>query len=82
MGYCIRVEANVNIYVEDINPGGCKTILFIHGWPASHKMFEYQFDRLPRMRYRCIGIDLRGFGNSDKPWSGYDYDQSADDIRG
>jgi non-heme chloroperoxidase len=81
MGYYVRVESNVNIYVEDINPAGCKTILFIHGWPASHKMFEYQFDQLPRMGYRCIGIDLRGFGNSDRPWRGYHYDQLADDIR-
>lgn len=81
MGYYIRVESNVNVYVEDLNPGGYKTIVFIHGWPANHKMFEYQFDQLPRMGYRCLGIDLRGFGNSDKPWTGYDYDQQADDIR-
>ncbi len=81
MGYYIQVESNINIYVEDLNPEGCKTIVFIHGWPASHKMFEYQFDQLPRLGYRCIGIDLRGFGNSDKPWGGYYYDQLADDIR-
>lgn len=81
MGYYIRVEPNVRIYVEDINPGGNKTIVFLHGWPANHKMFEYQFNQLPRRGYRCIGIDFRGYGNSDKPWHGYDYDQGADDIR-
>lgn len=81
MGYYIKVEKNIKIFVEDLNPEGCKTIVFIHGWPASHKMFEYQFDQLPRLGYRCIGIDLRGFGNSDKPWDGYHYDQLADDIR-
>lgn len=81
MGYYIPVGPDVKLFVEDINPRGCKTIVFIHGWPANHRMFEYQFDQLPRMGYRCIGIDLRGFGNSDKPWSGYDYDQQADDIR-
>lgn len=59
-----------------------KPILFIHGWPANHKMFEYQFDQLPKMRFRCIGMDIRGFGNSDKPWSGYNYDRLADDVRG
>lgn len=32
------------------------------------------------MGYRCIGMDTRGFGNSDKPWSGYDYNQLADDV--
>ena len=33
------------------------------------------------MGYRCIGIDWRGFGKSDKPMSGYNYDRLADDIR-
>ena len=62
MGYYIKVEPNVKIYVEDLNPEGKKTILFLHGWPGSHKLFEYQFDQLPKMGYRCIGIDTRGFG--------------------
>lgn len=81
MGYYVRVEKNVKIYVEDLNPQGERTILFLHGWPGSTKLFEYQFDELPKMGYRCIGIDTRGFGNSDKPWSGYDYDRLADDVR-
>lgn len=79
--YYVTVEPDVKIYVEDINPEGEKTILFIHGWPANHKLFEYQFDQLPQMGYRCIGVDIRGFGNSDKPWRGYSYDRLADDIR-
>lgn len=81
MGYYIKVEPNVKIYVEDLNPDGTKTILFLHGWPGSHKLFEYQFDELPKMGYRCIGIDTRGFGESDKPWSGYNYDRLSDDVR-
>ena len=81
MGYYVKVEENVNIYIEDSNPTSTKTILFIHGWPANHKMFEYQFDHLPAMGYRCIGIDTRGFGKSSRPWEGYSYDRLADDIR-
>nr|WP_264373549.1 alpha/beta hydrolase [Paenibacillus psychroresistens] len=81
MGYYITVEQGVKIYVEDINPGGKKTILFIHGWPLSHRQFEYQFNVLPAMGYRCIGMDWRGFGNSDKPYTGYNYDRMAHDIR-
>ena len=80
MGYFVGVEQGVNIYVEDLNPEGSKTIVFIHGWPLNHKQFEYQFDVLPAMGYRCIGIDWRGFGKSDKPLSGYNYDRLADDI--
>ena len=81
MGYYVRVETDVKIYVEDVNPESDKVILFIHGWPANHNLFEYQFNQLPKMGYRCIGIDLRGFGNSDKPLKGYSYDRLADDIR-
>ncbi|MCJ7987951.1 alpha/beta hydrolase [Priestia sp. OVL9] len=81
MGYFVTVEAGVNLYIEDINPGGNKTIVFIHGWPLSHEQFEYQFDVLPALGYRCIGIDWRGFGKSDKPFSGYTLDRLADDIR-
>lgn len=81
MGYYVRVESNVKVYVEDINPQGKNTILFLHGWPGSHKLFEYQFDQLPRKEIRCIGLDTRGFGKSDKPWEGYDYDTLSDDVR-
>ena len=69
----------VAINVEDIGTG--KPIVFIHGWPVNHKMFEYQFTELPKHGYRCIGIDLRGFGDSDKPWDGYNYDTMADDLK-
>ncbi len=81
MGYYVPVEPGVKIYVEDLNPEGEKAILFLHGWPGSHSLFEYQFNHLPKMGYRCVGIDTRGFGNSDKPWKGYDYDRLADDVR-
>jgi non-heme chloroperoxidase len=81
LGYYVKVEPNVKIYVEDLNPDGKKTILFLHGWPGSHKLFEYQFNQLPKMGYRCVGIDTRGFGNSDKPWGGYDFNRLSDDVR-
>lgn len=81
MGYYIYVEPDVKIYVEDINPQGRKTILFVHGWPGNHNLFEYQFNELPKLGVRCIGIDYRGFGRSDRPWTGYDYDRLADDLK-
>ena len=81
MGYYINVESTVNIYVEDLNPKGDKTILFLHGWPGSHELFEYQFNQLAPMGYRCIGMDQRGFGKSDQPLIGYDYDRLSDDVR-
>lgn len=77
----ISVEPGVSIYINDINKSGKETILFIHGWPANNLMFEYQFNKLPALGFRCIGFDTRGFGKSDKPWDGYDYDRLADDLK-
>jgi pimeloyl-ACP methyl ester carboxylesterase len=74
----VRVDNDTSVYVEDTGSG--KPVLFIHGWPLSHKMFEHQFMKLQKNGYRCIGIDLRGFGKSDKPWGKYNYDVFAADI--
>src|SRR5258708_27899316 len=79
MARMIQVEPNVRLNVEDIGSG--RPVVFIHGWPLSQQMFEYQFDHLPRHGYRCVSFDLRGFGASDKPWDGYTYDRLADDLR-
>lgn len=78
--YYINVARGVKLAVYDLNPTGRKTVFFLHGWPVNHSMFEYQFDILPKLGFRCISVDLRGFGNSDAPWNGYSYDRMADDI--
>lgn len=81
MQYYVKVEPDVNIFVNDINPESKKVVLFIHGWPLNNCMFEYQYNELAKYGYRCIGIDIRGFGKSDKPYANYSYDRIADDIR-
>jgi non-heme chloroperoxidase len=48
MGLYIDVGPNVKADVEDINPARNKTILFIHGWPGNHNLFEYQLNQLPK----------------------------------
>lgn len=75
-----KVKKDVKIAVYDLNPEGKYVVFFIHGWPLSHKIFEYQYEVLPKNNIRCISMDLRGFGMSDKPWSGYSYDDFADDV--
>ncbi len=79
MGYFVEVERGVNIYVEDVGSG--RPVLLIHGWPVDHRMYEYQTSQLPKYGFRCIQPDLRGYGKSDRPWTGYGYDRLADDVR-
>lgn len=81
MEYWVNVEPDVGIYVNDINPTGKRPILFMHGWPINHKIYEYQYNELIDRGFRCIGMDARGFGQSSKPAYGYAYDRSADDVR-
>lgn len=76
----VEVENNVLLHIRDWGEG--KPVVFVHGWPFNHRMFEYQFIRLPRHGYRCIGITLRGFGRSSQPWCDYSYDMFSDDLQG
>jgi len=71
-------EKPVKLFVQDVGQG--KPVVFISGWPLSSEMWEYQFNVLPKHFIRCIGYDRRGFGKSDKPWDGYDYDTLASDL--
>ena len=75
----IEVEKNVNLHVTDMGEG--KPVILIHGWPLSDAMYEYQYAELIQKGYRVIGITLRGFGQSDKPYGKYNYDVFADDIK-
>lgn len=68
-----------NIFYEDWGSG--KPVVLIHGWPLSHEMWEYQLTELPKHGLRCIAYDRRGFGKSSKPWSGYDYNTMAGDLK-
>jgi pimeloyl-ACP methyl ester carboxylesterase len=75
----IEVEKNVKLHVTDIGEG--KPLVLIHGWPLSDAMYEYQYQDIAEKGFRVIGITLRGFGKSDKPYGQYNYDVYADDIK-
>jgi len=75
----IEVEPNVRLHVTDAGEG--RPVVLIHGWPLSDEMYEYQYNDLINNNFRVIGITLRGFGKSDKPYSAYTYDVHAGDIK-
>jgi non-heme chloroperoxidase len=75
----IEVEPNVRLHITDAGKG--KPIVLIHGWPLSDEMYEYQYTDLMNAGFRVIGITLRGFGKSDKPYGAYDYDVHVADIK-
>ena len=75
----IEVEPNVRLHVTDAGEG--RPIVLIPGWPLSDEMYEYQYNDLINKNFRVIGITLRGFGKSDKPYGAYNYDVHALDIK-
>ncbi|WP_194721978.1 alpha/beta fold hydrolase [Noviherbaspirillum malthae] len=70
----------VHLAYQDVGTG--RPVVLIHGWPASHAMWQYQSAELPKHGIRAIAYDRRGFGHSSKPWEGYDYNTLADDLKG
>jgi non-heme chloroperoxidase len=68
----------VKIFYEVYGEG--KPVILIHGWPVSHEMWEYQISDLVNAGFQCIAYDRRGFGKSDKPWQGYNYDDLTSDL--
>ena len=69
----------INLSYFDYGKG--KPVVMLHGWPVCKEMFEYQLQPLIDAGLRVIAYDRRGFGMSDKPWSGYDYDTLTDDLK-
>ncbi len=74
----ITVEPGVDLFVCDWGSG--KPVLFVHGFPFSHRIFDHSMLVMAQHGYRAVGIDLRGFGQSAKPWNGCDYDTWVSDI--
>ena len=72
-------QTPVELYYEDWGQG--RPVVLIHGWPLDHQMWEYQSVFLASRGLRVIAYDRRGFGKSSKPWTGYDYDTLADDLK-
>jgi non-heme chloroperoxidase len=75
----IEVEKNVHLHITDAGEG--RPIVLIPGWPLSDEMYEYQYNDLLDHNFRVIGITLRGFGRSSKPYGAYNYDVHALDIK-
>ena len=71
-------SCNIDLYYEDHGTG--QPVVLIHGWPLSSASWEKQVPALLRAGYRVVTYDRRGFGNSSRPATGYDYDTLGDDL--
>jgi non-heme chloroperoxidase len=74
----IEARDGTKLHVKDMGKG--QPVVLIHGWPLNGDMFEYQTLALLEAGYRVITYDRRGFGLSEHPANGYDYDTFAADL--
>jgi pimeloyl-ACP methyl ester carboxylesterase len=74
----IATRDGVSLYVKDWGRG--RPVVLLHGWPLSADTFDDLGMAIAHAGMRAIAYDRRGFGRSDQPWSGYDYDTLATDL--
>ncbi|WP_433574808.1 alpha/beta fold hydrolase [Nocardia brasiliensis] len=74
----IQVADGTRLAYEDYGAGA--PILFLAGWVLNAEMWEYQVPFFLERGYRCVLLDRRGHGRSDRPAAGYDADTRADDV--
>ncbi len=69
----------VSLHVDDTGGDG-RVVVLVHGWPLSGESWSKQVPALVDAGYRVVTYDRRGFGRSDQPEDGYDYDTFAGDL--
>lgn len=74
----IKARDGTELYVKDWGSG--RPVILIHGWPLSADSWDDQAKAIADAGMRAIAYDRRGFGRSDQPFTGYDYDTFADDL--
>jgi non-heme chloroperoxidase len=74
----IPTRDNTKLYIKDWGAG--RPVILLHGWPLSADSWDDQAMAIAAAGFRVIAYDRRGFGRSEQPWSGYDYDTLADDL--
>jgi pimeloyl-ACP methyl ester carboxylesterase len=67
------------IHIHYVTHGQGAPVLLLHGWPEFWYSWRKQMPVLGE-RFAVIAPDMRGFGYSDKPHTGYDTRTAASDM--
>jgi pimeloyl-ACP methyl ester carboxylesterase len=75
------VSANgIRLHVAELGSG--PMVLLLHGFGEFWWTWHHQLEALADAGYRAVAVDLRGYGDSDKPPRGYDAWTLAGDVAG
>ncbi|AQA01050.1 alpha/beta hydrolase [Sphingopyxis sp. QXT-31] len=62
----VKLSTGVELDVVDIGPRDAPVLIFLHGFPESHRTWRHQLPHFAG-RFRCIAPDQRGYCGSSKP---------------
>lgn len=75
------VSANgIRLHVAECGEG--PLVVLLHGFPEFWWTWRHQLPALADAGFRAVALDLRGYGDSDKPPRGYDLWTLAGDVAG
>lgn len=63
----VTLVTQTRVRVLESGTAGDVDVVLLHGWVASAYSFRHELESLPSLGARCLAVDLRGFGLSDKP---------------
>ena len=76
-----RAVGTPDVELHFTDQGAGRPVVLVHGWPLSGRSWEAQVGPLVDAGFRVVTYDRRGFGESSRPWDGYDYDTFAADLQ-
>ncbi|HEY6626364.1 MAG TPA: alpha/beta fold hydrolase [Ignavibacteriaceae bacterium] len=72
-----KIINDLSVYLSGNNES--KTILFVHGFPFDHSMWQTQVDEFSK-DYKCVSYDIRGLGESPAGDGQFTLDSFVDDL--
>ncbi len=74
----IKTRDGTELYAKVWGSG--RPVIMMSGWPLTSDSWDDQAMAIADAGMCAIAYDRRGFGRSDQPWNGYDYDTLSDDL--
>ena len=72
-----KIINDLSVYISGNNES--KTILFVHGFPFDHTMWQIQIDEFSK-DYNCVSYDIRGLGESPAGDGQFTMESFVDDL--
>lgn len=82
LGEVLRFTTNDNVSLKytDTGPKDGAPVVFLHSWSANGTYWQKNVPALRNVGFRCLTLDYRSMGDSDKPGHGFRVSRLAADL--